>query len=49
MSLGSYSEYEALSYIIAGDIQVSSNIRLQGNIITSILGSGPLKHKKYKN
>jgi hypothetical protein len=46
MSCTKHSERESVSYIIAGDIQVSSSIRLHGNITAAVLGSGPLKHKK---
>jgi len=49
MSCRKCSERESESYIIVGDIQVSSStcIRLHGNITTAVLDSGPLKHKKY--
>jgi hypothetical protein len=46
MSCTKYSERETVSYIIVGVTQVSSSIRLHGNITTAVLGSGPLKHKK---
>lgn len=46
MSCTKYSEHESVSYIIVGDTQVSSTIRLHGNITTAGLGLGLLKHKK---
>jgi hypothetical protein len=46
MSCGKCLERESVSYIIVGDIHVSSSIRLHANIITAVLGSGPLQHTK---
>jgi hypothetical protein len=50
MSCRKCSERESESYIIVGDIQVSSStcIRLHGNVTTAVLNLGSLKHKKYR-
>jgi hypothetical protein len=49
MSCRKCSERESESYIIVGDIQVSSStcIRLHGHVKTAVLNLEPLKYKKY--